>query len=253
MHAAAYRRARKLPSAPGQLVLARTLGACLSLLIFALLGILCLFMSLMANQGQLRFPAGQLESLPTWIVSPSHVQPSPSEVNLADQEVRVFENTGIYPVVAGNLLSANPIHKGVARTLDRLVTALPALRTNRGALASLSFTGLLVLLLLSILAKWRRAVLARAATGVASSLRRQIHRQMYRLGQSALPSEGIGPVVNLWTREVNDVRDAVFADLAIVPKVHFLSIGMALAAFALSPVLTFFLASLAPVSWSPPP
>lgn len=249
MHAAAYRRARKLLSAPARLILARTLGACLSLLIFALLGILCLFMSLMANQGQLRFPAGRLASLPNWIVSRSLVQEPPSEVDLADQEVRLFENTGIYPVVAGNLLSANPIHKGVARSLDRLIAALPALRTNRGALATLSFAGLLLLLLLSIVAKWRRAILASAATDVASNLRRQIHRQMYRLGQSSLPSEGIGPIVNLWTREVNDVRDAVFADLAVVPKVHILMIGMALAAFALSPVLTFFLASLGALVW----
>ena len=36
---------------------------------------------------------------------------------------------------------------------------------------------------------------------------------MYRLGQSSLPTEGTGPVVNLFTREVNDVRDGLFADL----------------------------------------
>ena len=63
------------------------------------------------------------------------------------------------------------------------------------------------------MAVWRRRVVAAVATEVAASLRRQIHRQMYRLGQSSLPTEGVGPVINLWTREVNDVRDGVIADL----------------------------------------
>ena len=53
----------------------------------------------------------------------------------------------------------------------------------------------------------------RLAAEAAASLRRQIHRQMYRLGQSALPGEGIGPVINLFTREVNDIREACSRDL----------------------------------------
>ena len=57
--------------------------------------------------------------------------------------------------------------------------------------------------------------MAAVATDVATALRRQIHRQMYRLGQSSLPTEGIGPVINLWTREVNDIRDGLIADLDV--------------------------------------
>ena len=41
---------------------------------------------------------------------------------------------------------------------------------------------------------------------------------MYRLGQSSLPTEGTGPVVNLFTREVNDIRDGLFVDLDLVPR-----------------------------------
>ncbi len=250
MHAAAYRRARKLLSSKAQLVLARILGACLSILIFALLGIVCLFMSLMADRGEMRVPPDQIASLPSWIASRSLVEEPANPTAPVSQDVyRFFENTGIFPVIAGNLTSSNPIHKGIARLLKRVVLALPALGTNLGALTTLLFGGLFGLLLLSILAKWRRAVLARAATDVASNLRSQIHRQMYRLGQSSLPNEGIGPIVNLWTREVNDIRDAVFADLAIIPKVHLLMIGMAFAALALSPILTIFLASLGAVVW----
>ena len=62
--------------------------------------------------------------------------------------------------------------------------------------------------------------MARAATDLATTLRNQIHRQMYRLGQSSLPTEGIGPVVNIWTREVNDVRDGLLADLDVIPRMH---------------------------------
>ena len=36
---------------------------------------------------------------------------------------------------------------------------------------------------------------------------------MYRLGQSSLPSEGTGPVINLFTREVNDIREGLSAEL----------------------------------------
>ena len=64
-----------------------------------------------------------------------------------------------------------------------------------------------------------------SATDVATSLRRQIHRQMYRLGQSSLPTEGVGPVINLWTREVNDIRDGLIADLDLIPRIYVLAAG----------------------------
>ena len=79
--------------------------------------------------------------------------------------------------------------------------------------------------------------------------RRQIHRQMYRLGQSALPTEGVGPVINLWTREVNDVRDGVMADLDATPRLHVLAGGLLFIALLVSPVLTVFLASLGVLVW----
>jgi len=45
---------------------------------------------------------------------------------------------------------------------------------------------------------------ATVATDRATSLSRQIHRQMYRSATVVLPTEGVGPIINLWTREVND-------------------------------------------------
>ncbi len=100
-----------------------------------------------------------------------------------------------------------------------------------------------------LLAIWRRRVVARVATEVATSFRRQIHRQMYRLGQSTLPTEGIGPVVNLWTREVNDVRDGLITDLDLTPRIHVLAFGLLILALLVSPLLTTFLASLGLLVW----
>ena len=101
------------------------------------------------------------------------------------------------------------MHRFGARVLIGLIRALPTLRNNLGALGTLLAVGLILLVLIEIVSVWRRMVIARAATDVATALRRQIHRQMYRLGQSSLPTEGVGPVINLWTREVNDIRDGV--------------------------------------------
>src|SRR5207248_2202327 len=105
------------------------------------------------------------------------------------------------------------------------------------------------LLALSLVAQWRRRVMARAVTELATTLRHQIHRQMYRLGQSSLPTEGIGPVVNIWTREVNDVRDGLFADLDVTPRMQVLGAGLILIALLASPILTLFLGSLGLLVW----
>ncbi len=109
--------------------------------------------------------------------------------------------------------------------------------------------GLACIGLIALMAWWRRKVVAAVATDVATTLRRQIHRQMYRLGQSSLPTEGIGPVINLWTREVNDVRDGVIADLDVVPRTYVLAAGLLVLAVLVSPLLTIFLGSLGLLVW----
>jgi ABC-type multidrug transport system fused ATPase/permease subunit len=92
-------------------------------------------------------------------------------------------------------------------------------------------------------------VLAEAVSALATALRRQIHRQMYRLGQSSLPTEGTGPVVNLFSREVNDIRDAMFATLDVMPRAAIVGAGFLLFALFLSPFLTIFLVSLGALVW----
>jgi ABC-type multidrug transport system fused ATPase/permease subunit len=239
MQADAYRRARTLLSSHRAPAVARTLGALQSILLLTLLVLISLFVVLMASQGQARFPSSEAERLPRWAQS----------LGATDGEFLRFRNTGIFPLVANNLLSPNPVHRAGARALDAITGILPPLRNNLGSLTTLLALGLFVLLLLSLVTQWRRRTIATAATELATALRKQIHRQMYRLGQSSLPTEGIGPVVNMWTREVNDVRDGMQADLDFTPRKQTLAVGLILIALFSSPILTLFLASLGILVW----
>ncbi len=126
---------------------------------------------------------------------------------------------------------------------------VPTLRNDVGALATLLAGGLFLLLTLCMVAQFRRSVLAEAVSALATAFRRQIHRQMYRLGQSSLPTEGTGPVVNLFSREVNDIRDGMFADLDLMPRTAVLGVGLLLIALFLSPFLSIFLLSLGGLVW----
>jgi ABC-type multidrug transport system fused ATPase/permease subunit len=166
-----------------------------------------------------------------------------------DQDVTVFDDSGLFPIVAANRSSPNWVHRQGANLLLKALRVVPTLMNNVGALTSLLALAAGLLLVLCLNAQYRRSVLAEAACEVATSFRRQIHRQMYRLGQSSLPTEGTGPIVNLLTREVNDVRDAVFADLDHSWREPVLAAGLILIALFLSPVLTLFLASLGGLIW----
>jgi ABC-type multidrug transport system fused ATPase/permease subunit len=103
---------------------------------------------------------------------------------------------------------------------------------------------LATLLLAVWVGQWRRAAVLDAGVAGAAALRNQVHRQIYRLGQSALPNEGLGPVLNLFTREVNDVRDATIAALDASWKYPLLAAGLVLGALVLSWPVTVFLTSL---------
>jgi len=210
------------------------LGAIQSLLLLGLLGVICLFVALMASRGEARFPLGEASRLPAWA----------ADQGVRDGEFLRFQDTGIFPLVANNLLDPNPVHRTGAWLVDRISAVLKPLRNNLGALTALLAIGLSFLLALSFVTQWRRRAMARVATELATKLRNQIHRQMYRLGQSFLPTEGIGPVANIWTREVNDIRDGVLADLGHTPRMQILAVGLILIALLASPILTLFLGSL---------
>lgn len=241
MQADAYARARTLLDGHrGQVFTARVLGIVHSVLVIALLLVLGLLAGLIASQGVARYPAERVQK---------DLDPGDSGIVTGrDRADAVFDNTGIFPIVTGNLRSNNPIHRVGARLLQG-VTRLATLRNNVGALATLLAFALLLLLLLCLIAQYRRSIAADVSTQAATSLRKQLHRQMYRLGQSSLPTEGTGPVVNLITREVNDVRDGLFSDLLYAYRTPVLFAGLLLTSMAISWVLTLFLASLGVLVW----
>lgn len=123
------------------------------------------------------------------------------------------------------------------------------LGNNLGALTTLLATGLVLALTLALVARARRGAMADASTTAAAGLRKLIHRQMYRLGQSSLPTEGVGPVVNLFTREVNDVCEGLFTDLDFHPRIVVLVVGWVLFSLLVSWPLSLFLAALGGLTW----
>lgn len=240
MQVDAYRRARMLAGAERPIGLIRFLGLVQSLLVILLLGLSGLFVSLIASRGETRFPSSRMDLLPEWVIDRS---------SGSDKQFHLYDDTGVFPLIAGSFLSDNPVHRLAGRALDRLTAALPSLRRNFGALATLLGLAAASIVALTLTAWLRKRMIARAAVRLATTLRKQIHRQMYRLGQSSLPAEGLGPVINLWTREVNDVRDGFLADLDIAPRAPVLAAGLLLTAILVSPVLLAFTASLGLLAW----
>jgi ABC-type multidrug transport system fused ATPase/permease subunit len=237
MQAEAYRRARRLLSAkPGAVAMAHVLGILQALLILMLLLVGGLLAALMASRGEAHFPAAKLDLLPRWVAT--------AQAASVDQGLIIFQDSGLFPIVASNLDSDNRVHKAVARVLSNWLRAIPVLRNNLGALTGLLALGLGLLLLLTFLTKWRRSILAEQATRVAAVLRGQIHRQMYRLGQSALPTEGTGPIVNLFTREVDDIQRGIFTELNDAYRLPVLAIGLVLIALLIDVYLPIALAAL---------
>ena len=253
MQADAYGRARQLLSSRREYVIARVLGFIQSLLLVALLGLVALFVALLSSRGETRFPDSKLDLLPVWVVNRATGVDQP-RANGANPPARppqylLFDDTGIFPLIADNLESKNPVHRAGASILGWATRSFPALQYNRSALTTLFALGSVCIVLIALVALWRRRVVATIATDVSTALRRQIHRQMYRLGQSSLPREGTGPVINLWTREVNDIRDGLIADVDLTPRIHVLAVGLLVIALLVSPLLTIFLASLGLLVW----
>ncbi len=241
MHSDAYRRAfALLNDKPGLVTKARVLGVLHALLIFGLVMRAGLLATVITTDGETRFPRDRVDDVPPWVAR---------HASGVDRGFLLYDNTGLFPLVAENWTSTNAVHRLAARLINVSLNWFPTLRTNLGALSTLLAAELTLLLILFLVAQARRRVLAEAAGEVSTSLRKQIHRQMLRLGQSSLPTEGTGPVVNLLTREVNDVRDAIFADLDITPRMQVLTAGLVLLSLGISPVLTIFTASLVLLAW----
>lgn len=241
MHATAYDRARKLwTPRQGAVLWSRLLGVVHSLLILKAILIAGVLAALVTSRGEAWRVPFTAEEAVEWKAIPI--------ASRSDGQI-LYDNTGLYPIVAANEISTNFGHRLVARSMKFLMARLPPLRNNRGALTSLLAVGLAIFFALSLVSQWRRRSIAEASQESANALRRQIHRQLYRLGQSSLPSEGTGPVMNLFTREVNDIREGLAAELNHHDRVPVLLAGLLIFSLAISWNVTFFLASLAGLTW----
>ena len=216
------------------------LGLIHSLIILAILAVFGLLASLILSGGEARYPADSVSDLPDWVGNANSGD---------DRPVIHFSNSGLLPVVTGNLKSANPVHRLAARAVSGLTRYVPPLRNNLGALATLLADLLLLLLILTLVDQYRLGLIAELASEAASTLRHRIHGHMYRLGQSSLPTEGTGPVISLITREVNDVRDGLFHELDRRWRTPVLVAGLIVFALSVSPTLTMFLGSLSLLTW----
>ena len=241
MSAAPYERARKLLDArKGPVLLAQVLGAIQSVIVLGLVGTVGLLGVLVSTGGVAELSEGDLPNFPGWVAN--HVVGS-------KQGFAILEDSGLFPVVSTNFGSTNLIHHYGAMIVLGLLDAVPTLRDNLHSLVSLLCLALMLVLLFALVDRVRRDALARAACDAAATLRRQIHRQMYRLGQSSLPTEGTGPVVNLFTREVNDVRDGLFTELDVDSRMPMLALGLSCFVLIVSWRSTLFLGALGALVW----
>jgi ATP-binding cassette subfamily B protein len=233
MQPAAYDRARKLwTPRRGAVLWAEILGVVHSLLILKAILIGGALAALVASRGEFRHPP-IAEGRPA---------------GQSDGQV-LFARSGLLPIVLANQESPNLAHRAMASFLALFVDRVPTLRKNQGALLTLLASGLAIFFALSIVDHWRRSAIAGASLEAATSLRRQIHRQLYRLGQSSLPTEGTGPVMNLFTREVNDIREGLAADLDDRYRVPVLVGGLIVLALTVDWAPTLFLATLGGLTW----
>ena len=241
MQAAAYDRARKLwTPRKGAVLWAKVLGVVHSLLILTAILLGGAVAALVASRGEAWHAHLAEDGRPSWPGSPIATR--------GDGQL-LYARTGLYPIVAANEQSPNVVHRAAARSLGSLLRRVPTLHNNRGALTTLLACGLGIFFALSIVSGLRRSAIADASQEAATALRRQVHRQLYRLGQSSLPSEGTGPVMNLFTREVNDIREGLAAELDHKYRVPVLVAGLVLLALSVSWSSTLFLASLGALVW----
>jgi ATP-binding cassette, subfamily B, bacterial len=242
MFPAAYLRARKLTEArSGSMLLGRVLGAIQAILLVKLLCVAGLLLGLCETGGTTRLSAERVAEmeeakLPRWLADrlPANAEGRQS-----------VENTGLYPLVEAGRASADPLHHWAGRAADRILRVMPVLRNDQGALRVLLAAGLALLVVVAYCGFWRRQLAASAAGAAASSLRHQIHRQVYRLGQAALPGEGTGPAVDLFTREVNLVRDGLMAEVDHAWRAPVLVFSLLATGLLLSWPVTIFLVALA--------
>ena len=256
MYSDALSRAyRLMGTKSGSLFLIRALAVLQALLVLLLAIVMGLVLNLADHKGVTHLESTHLEpgpfaELPAWLRDRLPPLDQLDAIDSGDKKLALtVPETGLYPVVANTALSSDPVHRVTAGILDGLLRRFRPLRENQGALISLMIIGLVVLLLIGLVARLRHRLAVGASLQAANGLRNHLHRQMYRFGQTALPREGVGPAINLFTRDVNEVRDGLLADLLHGGLAPVLAVGLMGMALVISPPLAIFLLALGGLLW----
>jgi ABC-type multidrug transport system fused ATPase/permease subunit len=256
MPSAAIRRAQNLLKArSGPILAVHALGVLDSLLRLKLLMVAGLLLGLFSTRGVTNLSPRHLTDpeikrlrvQAPWIAAqlPNY---APGEPTVRRHE-QWLTNTGLYPLVARTRFDRNPLHRWAGGLLGFSMRHFRPLRDNLGALGSLLILGLIYLLVLAAVWRVRRWLAVDAGERLSTNLRNQIHRQMYRLGQSSLPNEGIGPVLDIFTRDVNEARTGLLWHLDSSIRLPVWILGLLLTAILVAPVQAVFLLSIGFLIW----
>jgi ABC-type multidrug transport system fused ATPase/permease subunit len=246
MAQAHLRRAEKLmENRAGSVAVIHALTFLQALLFFALLCVIGLIVGLTATRGVTQISRGFAETV--GLKRLHRLTPRMPAFNTVWPIV--VPDTGLDSLVVSGLNSNVATHRFLAGVIDGLIRVCPPLAETQSALVALIGAGLVLMLALAAVVRQRRRLALRAVERASSGLRSQVHRQMYRLGQTALPGDGLGSVVNLFSRDVTEVRDGLYAELVNGLFTPLLAAGLLALALLLSPSLTVFILSLAGIIW----
>ncbi len=203
MRSEAYQRAlRLLEGRRSSVVWASVLSVLQAVLVVALLATLGLLVDLAWTRGAAELPAPLPDWAPAWLARDVADTKAPSP----------FTDGGLVATGVKNRTNGNLLERTWGRGLLAASRWVQPLRFNMGALLCLLAVGLFLVLAHALAAQALADLVIALPATVATSLRRQVHRQMFRLGQSALPSEGIESVTDLFTRSIDEVEKGLRAD-----------------------------------------
>ena len=245
------RRSRPIRVSGGTSPLLLFLGVIEALLVLGLLVTLGLVMALAETRGLTRLEPHQLTDsriarLPGWVrVRLPNYAAAPG----SPRTVQVIPDTGLYALSAAGGSASGPVRRRIAEGLGSLTTVLRPARGNIGSLQLLVITGLILLLAATSIARVRASMAVAEAGRVARLLRNQIHRQSFRLGQSALPTDDPGPVFRVFHEEVDTLVEGLRSRSRASSFAPILGLGLLVMGFLLSPLLATFLLILFALTW----
>jgi ABC-type multidrug transport system fused ATPase/permease subunit len=236
-----------------RIVLVHALGVIQAVLILFLLLTTGLLASLLIHRGITRLTPVQ--------IAEGHIASHfafPERLSLPDQRNGNFDvefpDTGMIPDVVRSLSSPNPLTRLWGRFLHwAMDLRLPGMRvnplqTNQGALQVLLAKALGLIVLIALVHQLRDAQASIVVADLVATLRGQVHRHVFRLGQTLMPGETDSQLLDLFTRSMDDIRDGLMTLFTRGISSIALIVVLTLLALAISPLwalLTFIIIAAA--------